>query len=304
MAIAMAVHGGAGPDEEHIHENLEEYKKGLAEAVQAGYKVLERGGSAVDAVEAAVKSMEDNPIFNAGRGSALNSKGEVEMCASIMKGKNLKAGAVAIVKSVKNPVSLARYIMENTSYVCMSGEGALEVAKDGNIELEPDAYFITDHQVDTFLKARNKKSVQEMMKERVHATVGAVALDSRGNLAAATSSGGTSNTLPNRIGDSSQIGCGCYANNKTCAVSGTGDGEFLIKGVIAHHIASAMEFTGTGIQEACELVIHEKNKDIEGDIGVISIDPQGNFGIAFNSERMHRAWMSSEQPMQVKIYKE
>ena len=298
----MAVHGGAGPDSGHIKENKQGYELGLKKALDAGYKILENGGSAVEAVEAAVNELENNPLFNAGRGSAINNKGEVEMDASIMDGSNLKAGAVSMVKNIKNPVSLARFIMYNTNHILLSGNGAVELATDAGIELETDAYFVTEHQYDLFMEDRDKESVDDMLKKRVHGTVGAVAFDSKGNLGAATSTGGTTNSLDGRIGDSCIIGAGCYANNNTCAVSGTGDGEFLISGVVAHSISSAIELANHTMQEACDFVIHQKNKDIEGDIGVISIDSKGNFGIAFNSERLHRAWQSTDIPQQVRIY--
>jgi beta-aspartyl-peptidase (threonine type) len=298
----MAIHGGAGPDSDYIKQNMQGYEDGLKEAVMTGYKVLEAGGSAVDAVEASVNYLENNLLFNAGRGSAINHKGEVEMDASIMDGEKIKAGAVSMVKNVKNPVSLARYIMNNTNHVMLSDHGALELAKDEDIELEADAYFINSHQYDLFIEERDKKSTQELLKQRIHGTVGAVAMDENGNVAAATSTGGLTNSLGGRIGDSCIIGGGTYANNKTCAVSGTGDGEFLINGVIAHSIASVIEYTQSTLQEACDLVIHEKNKHVEGDIGVISVNANGDIGISFNSERMHRAWMSTDVPLQVKIY--
>jgi beta-aspartyl-peptidase (threonine type) len=300
--IAIAVHGGAGPDSEFIKQNMQGYEDGLKDAIMAGHKILEKGGSALDAVEEAVKHLEDNPLFNAGRGSAVNNKGEVEMDASIMDGKNLKAGAVSMVKNVKNPIELARYIMKNTNHVMLSGNGALQFAEDENMQLEPDSYFVTNHQYEEFLEERDNKSMQQMLKKRIHGTVGAVAVDSDGNVAAATSTGGLANSLDGRIGDSCIIGGGTYANNKTCAVSGTGDGEFLITGVIAHSIASVVEYKKCTLQEACDLVIHEKNKDVDGDIGVISVNADGDIGICFNSERMHRAWMSTDVPLGIKIY--
>ena len=300
--IAMAVHGGAGPDDKFIKENIDGYKQGLTEAVTAGYKVLEKGGSALDAVEESVRHLEDNYLFNSGRGSSLNRRGEVEMDASIMDGKTLEAGAVSMVKNVKNPITLARYIMKHTTHVMLSDSGALELAKDENIQLEPDSYFITNHQFDLFKEERNEKSIQELMKKRIHGTVGAVATDRHGNVASATSTGGTTNCLYGRIGDSCIIGAGCYANNKTCAVSGTGDGEYLITNVIAHSISAAVEYTQCTLQQACDLVIHEKNKDTKGDMGVICVNAFGDIGISFNSERMHRAWMNSDGVLVVKIY--
>jgi beta-aspartyl-peptidase (threonine type) len=300
--IAMAVHGGAGPDSDFIKQQRAEYEEGLKKALTAGYRLLEKGGTALDAVEAAVCSLEDNELFNAGRGSAINHKGEVEMDASIMDGKMKKAGAVSMVKNVKNPITLAKFILNNTHHVLLSGNGALELAKAENIELETDAYFISSHQYDLFLEERDTKSLQELLKQRIHGTVGAVAVDTNGNVAAATSTGGTTNSLDGRIGDSCIIGAGCFADNATCAVSGTGDGEFLITGVVAHAISSAIKYTGCSLQEACDLIIKQENKHIKGDMGVISVNAKGEIGISFNSQRMHRAWQSTEVPLQVSIY--
>jgi beta-aspartyl-peptidase (threonine type) len=302
--IALAVHGGAGPDSEQIRNNIDGYKDGMRKAINVGYTILENGGSAIDAVEAAVRMLEDLPLFNAGRGSAINHKGEIEMDASIMDGSNLKAGAVSMLKNVKNPITLAKFIMNHTNHILLSDSGALELARDAGIELEPDAYFVTTDRYDEFLKERDNEYLQDLLRKRVHGTVGAVALDEKGNLAAATSTGGTTNSLSGRIGDSCLIGAGCYANNKTCAVSGTGDGEFLISGVIAHSISAAIDLAKMPIQEACDFVVQEQNKHVEGCIGVICLDPEGNFGISFNSPHMHRAWKSSDVPFEVRIYRE
>lgn len=299
--IAIAVHGGAGDLSPYLKKNIKENEEGLDEAVCAGYKILNHGGSALDAVEAAVKFLEDNPLFNAGRGSALNCKGEVEMDASIMNGKNLKAGAVSMVRSVKNPISLARIIMNKTKHVLLSGYGALELAKNENIYLETDSYFITEYQQEQFKKMSKHETVQQILEKKIYGTVGAVALDKKGNLAAATSTGGTSNCLPGRIGDSCIIGAGCYANNKTCAVSGTGEGEYLIRGVVAHTISMMIEYN-MSLQEACHHVIHTRNKQHKGHIGVISVNPLGEIGISFNTKIMKRAWKSSDEELQIKIY--
>jgi beta-aspartyl-peptidase (threonine type) len=300
--ISIAVHGGAGEDPTHIRENERGFKEGLQAAINAGYKVLEKGGSALDAVQEAAKSLEDNQLFNAGRGAALNNKGEIEMDASIMDGKTLKAGAVAMVKNVRNPIVLARLILEKTNHILISDSGALELARDSNLALEPDSYFVTDYQMGEFLQKRDQEFVQQLLEKRVHGTIGAVALDNKGNIAAATSTGGTCNALAGRIGDSCLIGAGCYAHNASCAISGTGDGEFLISGVIAHTIAMVMELTQCSLQEACDTVIHVRNKGIKGTLGVIGVDTAGNFGIAFNGEQMHRAWQSTNQPLQIHVY--
>lgn len=239
--IAIAVHGGAGESSQFLKKHRTENEEGLSAAALLGYEVLSKGGSALDAVEEAVKSLEDNPYFNAGKGSTLNCKGEVEMDASIMNGKNLKAGAVSMVRNVKNPIVLARIIMNKTRHVFLSGYGALEIANAEKICVEPDVYFFTEHQYKEFDKLNKHETLQDILDKKGMGTVGAVALDKKGNLAAGTSTGGTSNSLPGRIGDSCVIGAGCYANNQTCAMSGTGEGETLIKGVIGHTISMWME---------------------------------------------------------------
>ncbi|MDB5132754.1 MAG: Beta-aspartyl-peptidase [Mucilaginibacter sp.] len=301
--IAIAIHGGASQDSDFIRQNKTGYEEGLKAAVQAGYAVLQKGGSAIDAVERAVNCLEDNPLFNAGRGSALNNQGKVEMDAAIMDGENLKAGAVAMVKSVKNPISLAKKVLEKTSHVLLCGYGALKLAKEAGIVLEEDQYFITGHQLDEFKQANLEETGDILLKKQVHGTVGAVALDEYGNIAAATSTGGTPNSLPGRVGDSCMIGAGCYADNRTCAISATGDGEYIITGVIANTISLYTELTGKNLQEACDYVIKERNKDTPGDMGVISINKNGEIGITFNCERMHRAWIDTNGNMEARIYK-
>lgn len=307
--IAIAVHGGAGPDSEFIKKNIDGYKKGLAEAVNTGYKVLEDGGSAMDAVEAAVNYLEDNPLFNAGRGSALNEKAEVEMDASIMNGKDLQSGAVAIVKNIKNPVTLARAIMEKTKHIYIGDMGALEYAQKIGLKIMPEAYFITDHAFEELQKALEEAdntlegAGRYQADRKTHGTVGAVALDKDGNIAAATSTGGTENKVPGRIGDSSMIGVGSYANNKTCAVSATGDGEYLIRNVIAFHLSSIIQYKKLPLKEAARYLLHDELKDVEGNIGFIALDTQGSIAMEFNSERMHRGSRSSDKPLFVEIYK-
>ncbi|HEY0060315.1 MAG TPA: isoaspartyl peptidase/L-asparaginase [Flavisolibacter sp.] len=311
--LVMVVHGGAGPDSEFIRQHTKEYEEGIAAAVEAGYKVLEEGGSAVDAVEASVNALEDNPYFNAGKGSAINAKAEVEMCASIMQGKDRKSGAVAILKNVRNPISLARAVMEKTRHIYLGGVGALDFAKTVKAPLEPESYFITDHQYEAYEEKRKelKKEVQdgqlialEQINERMHGTIGAVALDSKGNIAAATSTGGTECAKEGRIADSSMVGVGTYADNATCAVSTTGDGEYHIQHVSAYQIASLVEYKGESVPAACRYLIHEKCKDVEGDMGLIAVDTKGDFALEFNSDRMHRGWRTSEDALTVKIYKD
>jgi L-asparaginase / beta-aspartyl-peptidase len=301
--IAMAIHGGASSSSAYLRKNLKEYEKGLNDAILSGYKILKRGGSSLDAVEVSVKHLEDNPLFNAGRGSALNCQGEVEMDASIMDGRSLKAGAVAMVRSVKNPVSLARNVMTKTKHVFLSGYGALDFAKTREICLEPDAYFITDYQYKEFLKTNKYDTLEKILEKKIHGTVGAVALDRKGNLAAATSTGGTTNCLPGRIGDSCIIGAGCYANNKSCAVSGTGSGEILITHVVAHNIAMLLKLKKYPLQKSCDYVISRAKHPKDQGIGVISVDPKGNVGISFNTQIMKRAWITPKGELFIKIYK-
>ena len=299
--LAIAVHGGAGPDSDFIKKHQEEYNQGIKDALAIGYRVLEEGGTALDAVEAAVNSLEDNPLFNAGRGSALNEKAEVEMDAAVMVGKNLKCGAVSIVKNVKNPVTLARAIMEKTAHIYLGDMGALAFANKIGLEVMPEAYFITDHAFEQYKEALKNasNSMQEagqyQVNRKEHVTVGAVALDKDGNIAAATSTGGLENKVPGRIGDSSMIGVGCYANNKTCAVSSTGDGEVLIRHVMAFHLSSLMEYKGLPLKEAAHRLLHEELKEEKGDMGVIAIDPQVNIAMEFNTPRMHRGYKTNNK---------
>ena len=308
--FAIAVHGGAGPDSDYIRKNKEGYRKGIKEALEAGYSVLEEGGSSVDAVEAAVNALENNPLFNAGRGAAINAKAQVEMCASIMDGNNGKSGAVAVVRNVKNPVTLARAVMEKTNHIYLAAYGALDFAKKINIQLEPDAYFVTEHQYDSYDEARQEAQESEQdpaleeMGRRMHGTVGAVAVDKSGNVAAATSTGGTEYGKEGRIGDSSMIGVGTYAENRTCAVSTTGDGELHIERVSAHEIASLIKHGGLQVQEAAYRFIHVDHADVDGDMGLIAVDAEGNIAMEFNSERMHRGCKTSNGEEGIWIYEE
>lgn len=308
--IAIAVHGGAGPDSEFIKKNLEGYKKGLEEAVRAGYRILEEGGSSLDAVEAAVNYLEDNTLFNAGRGSSLNEQAEVEMDASIMNGKERNSGAVSIVRHVKNPITLARAIMEKTKHIYLGDMGALDFAHKIHLKMEPDAYFITDHAWEQYQQSAAEEGPGEQdaaevqLKRKGHGTVGAVAVDKEGNVAAATSTGGLENKKAGRIGDSSMIGVGSYADNRTCAVSSTGDGEVLIKNITCFQVASIMKYKGLPLKDACHYFLNVECKDEEGDMGIIAVDPQGNVCLDFKAERMHRGWKTSDGNLHVAIYKE
>lgn len=289
--IAIAIHGGAGQNSEFIEANYDAYLEGLKTAITHGHQLLIDGASAVDAVEATVRFLEDNPLFNAGKGAALNSDGEVEMDAAIMDGNLLSAGAVSMVRQVKNPISLARKIMDNTKHVHIAGYGALKVAKHAKLELMPDDYFIVERQINDL---KEEKSYG-------HGTVGCVALDSLGRLAAGTSTGGISNSLPGRVGDSCMIGAGCYANS-ICASSCTGDGEVIITNVIAHKVALLMELKGMTLQEACDFTVNNPDQSIAGDVGIVSLNKYGEVAFAFNCDRMHRASIDRTGKLFADIY--
>jgi beta-aspartyl-peptidase (threonine type) len=299
--LTIAVHGGAGPDSSLIQQNIRGYEAALKRAVEKGYLILLKGGSSLQAVEGAVRELEDDLLFNAGKGSAINNQGEIEMDAAIMNGANLESGAVAVVKKVKNPVSLAKYIMEKTDHVFIAGHGAEALAQKAGIRMEPESYFLTPYQYEIYRQER-EESINKSLSANRHGTVGAVAVDKNGNIAAATSTGGSANSIPGRVSDSCIIGAGCYANNKTCGISATGDGEFIIGGAIAHTISSLMEFRNYTVQQACDFVIHERNKHTRGSMGVIGVDGDGNLGITFNSERMHRGWIGENIPFMAKIF--
>lgn len=297
----MAIHAGASLHTEFQKKNQVAYEAGLTVALNAGYAILENNGSAIDAVEAAVRSMEDNYLFNCGRGSALNCNGSVEMAVSMMDGKSLAAGAGCSLTHIKNPISFAKKILEANKVVFLGGNAAVEMAKDMKLEIEPVSYFIATHQVDAYLDKRKEFIGQQGFNPHIHGTVGAVARDSKGNLAAGTSTGGTQFCQAGRIGDTAMIGVGTYANNAVCAVSCTGDGDILIPRVLAHSIYTAKLYKQLSMQEACDYWVHQKEKESDPDTGAISIDNEGNIGIAFNTEKMHRAWKSSTIPLQVHV---
>ncbi len=301
--IRFALHGGAGDDSGFIRQHEKAYKEALSDAARVAYACLDEGKSALDAVELAVRQLEDIELFNSGKGSALNQKGEIEMDAAIMDGHHLKAGAVSMVKNIRNLITLARKVMEETQHVYLSGYGAEEFARSQDIAFEESEYFYTEHQLDEFKKANKKESYASLLLKKIKGTVGAVALDKKGHVAAACSTGGSVNSLPGRIGDSCIIGAGCYANNKICALSGTGDGEYLITGAIAHSIAMTMNLLHCSLQEACDKVIHVDNKHIKGDLGVIGVAPDGQIGISFNTKRMHRAWFEDDGTLRTELYR-
>jgi len=313
--FAIAIHGGAGaiPRSTMGPEKEKSYKKGLEEAILAGDTILSSGGNAVEAVEAAVKKLEDNPLFNAGRGAVFTNGGTNELDASIMDGKNLMAGAVTGIKNVKNPVSLARKIMENSEHVFLSGLGAMEFAEKMKLEFAPDEYFFVQDRYDQLLIAKendqvvldhgNVKVAQGTPNSK-KGTVGAVALDIYGNIAAATSTGGMTNKKFGRVGDSPIIGAGTYANNHTCAISCTGHGEFFIRSVVAYDISCLMEYKGLSLKQACDIVVYQKLIKIGGEGGLIAIDIKGNIEMPFNSEGMYRAMKKSGGEISLGIYKD
>jgi L-asparaginase / beta-aspartyl-peptidase len=317
--FGFAIHGGAGTilKTEMTPELEEAYRVKLQEAVLAGYDILKGGGSSLNAVEAALRILEDSPLFNAGKGSVLTSAGTVEMDASIMDGRTLKAGAVAAVQHVKNPISLARLVMEQSPHVLLVGDGAEAFAKEKGIELVPQDYFITDRRRKELEREKEKVKKQSapvkqthggrfplVPDERKYGTVGAVALDKEGNLAAGTSTGGKTNKRVGRVGDSPIIGAGNYANNRTCAVSGTGDGEYFIRLLIAYDISALMEYEGMSVEAAAQKVVMEKLKGLGGDGGVIAIDKKGNIAMSFNTPGMYRARVGASGKPVVEIYKD
>jgi L-asparaginase / beta-aspartyl-peptidase len=310
----LAIHGGAGTILKSLMtpEKESQYRQGLTDAMQAGEVVLKNSGTALDAVEAAVRSLENNPLFNAGRGAVFTNEGKNELDASVMRGDTLEAGAVAGVRNVKNPVSLARAIMEKSEHVLMCGDGAARFAKSINAEFADDAYFFVQTRFDQLQEAKKTDGVfldhtgesnAEDNKTKF-GTVGAVALDVHGNIAAATSTGGMTNKKFGRAGDSPIIGAGTYANNKTCAISCTGHGEFFIRAVVAYDISCLMEYKGLSLKEACDEVVHKKLVQLGGEGGLVAIDAHGNIELPFNSEGMYRASVRQGEAIVTSIYKD
>jgi beta-aspartyl-peptidase (threonine type) len=309
---ALAIHGGAGTILKSLMtpEKEAQYKAGLKEALEAGEKILKANGSALDAVEAAVRSLENNPLFNAGKGAVFTSDGKNELDASIMRGDTLEAGAVAGVKNVKNPISLARAVMEKSEHVLMCGDGAEKFAKSINTEFADDSYFFVQTRFDQLQEAKKTDGVfldhtgeSNTDNKKKFGTVGAVALDKNGTIAAATSTGGMTNKKFGRAGDSPIIGAGTYANNKTCAISCTGHGEFFIRSVVAYDISCLMEYKGLSLKEACDEVVMKKLVKIGGEGGLVAIDAMGNIELPFNSEGMYRGWVTEGNQLQTAIYR-
>lgn len=316
--LGFMIHGGAGVIKKGsmTPEKEKAYRDKLTEAVNAGYKALQDGKSGLDAVETAIRILEDSPLFNAGKGAVLNADGKAELDASIMNGKTLAAGGVAGLHHVKNPITLARAVMEKSPHVLMFGDGAEKFAADQKIEIVDENYFIVPDRLEILKKIqmqeREKTSPKDpggtagLLKEEPSnkfGTVGAVALDKFGDLAAGTSTGGMTNKKFGRVGDSPIIGAGTYANNNSCAVSGTGWGEYFIRLGVARDIAALMEYRALPIQNAADQVIQQKLTSAGGDGGVIAMDKFGNMAISFNSEGMFRAYIGADGKPVVEIYK-
>lgn len=307
--FTIAVHGGAGTisKKSMTPEKEAAYLNALKDAIDAGYRILEKNGEALDAVKAAVIELENNNLFNAGKGSVFTNTGTHEMDASIMDGRDLSAGAVAAVKNIRNPVELAYAVMKKSEHVFLIGNGAEEFAKHHGIAFEPDEYFYSDFRFKQLQKAKKANATaldhDINIDDKKFGTVGAVACDANGNLAAATSTGGMTNKQWGRVGDSPIIGAGTYANNKTCAISCTGHGEPFIKAVTAYDVSCLMEYKGLSLEEAMNIVVNDKLMKIAGDGGMIGVDAKGNASLLFNSEGMYRGYCSSDGRKEVAIYK-
>jgi beta-aspartyl-peptidase (threonine type) len=314
IKFSLVIHGGAGTirREDMSAEKEFAYRSGLENALKAGVNILEKGGTAMDAVIAASISLEDNDLFNAGKGSVFAHDGSQEMDASIMDGKNLMAGAVMAVRNIRNPVLLAYKIMMESPHVMLSGRGAYEFAQLHGLKTEPDEYFYSEHRFRQWKKSQESGETMldhtvipgDAKHERKFGTIGACAYDMHGNIAAATSTGGMTNKQFGRVGDSPIIGAGTYANNKTCAISCTGHGEPFIRAVTAYDVSCLMEYKGLSLEDAMNVVVHDKLIKIDGEGGMIGVDGKGNTAMSFNSEGMYRGMSNSHGESVVKIYKE
>jgi len=306
--IAIAIHGGSGTIEKggFSAEREAEVRATLERAVRTGHEILAAGGSSLDAVTRAITLLEDSPHFNAGRGAVFNAEGKNELDASIMEGANLNAGAVAAVHNVRNPVLLARKVMTDSVHVMLMGEGAEAFAREQGIVFEDDAYFHTDYRWQQLQKAkassRPDASYLSETPDTWFSTVGAVALDRDGNLAAGTSTGGMTNKQWGRVGDSPIIGAGTYADNRSCAVSATGHGEYFIRATVARDICARVQYSDASLAEAADQVVRQQLTAMGGDGGVIALDPQGNIALTFNTSGMYRASINTRGEVYVAIY--
>ena len=307
--FTIVIHGGAGTIlRSAMTPELEKaYIEGLEQALHAGYTLLEKNGTSLDAVKAAVMSLEDCILFNAGRGSVFAKDGSQEMDASIMEGKTLMAGAVSAVRNIKNPVDLAYLVMTKSQHVMLNGKGAYDFALQHGIKTEPDSYFFSQFRYDQWkqLQGTDEAALDHnvLIKEKKFGTVGAVALDIHGNIAAGTSTGGMTNKQYGRIVDSPIIVAGTYANNKTCAISCTGHGEPFIRAVTAYDVSCLMEYKGLSLNEAMHFVVHDKLLKIDGEGGMIGVDAKGNAAMVFNSEGMYRGLKCSDGRNEIAVYK-
>ncbi len=318
QSFGIVIHGGAGTilKKNMTPEKEAAYKAKLEEAIRVGYEILENGGSSMDAVEKTIHVMEESPLFNAGKGAVFTSEGKNELDASFMEGATLNAGAVAGVTNVKHPISAARMVMEKSPHVMLAREGAEVFAKEQGLEIVDPSYFYTERRMNSLKRAQEKEKIEldhddktaafydADIKDSKFGTVGCAALDKNGNLAAGTSTGGMTNKKWSRVGDSPIIGAGTYANNKTCAVSSTGWGEYFIRGVVAYDIAAMMEYKGVSLQEASSEVIQNKLTELGGTGGIIAIDHDGNVAMEFNTAGMYRASMNASGELYIGIYKE
>ncbi len=335
--ITLVIHGGAGTitRANMSPEREKAYREALDNALDKGYAVLKKGGTSVQAVEAAIHVMEDSPLFNAGKGAVFTNEGKNEMDAAIMEGKTMKAGAVAGVTTIKNPISAAIAVMDQSVHVMMAGKGAEQFAKEKGLEIVDPSYFYTEARYKALQKAKEqekteldhnakeqdggkeKKEIKKAPKTGLHSsddliftegkkfgTVGCVALDKYGNLAAGTSTGGMTNKKYGRIGDAPIIGAGTYANNATCAVSATGHGEYFIRSVVAHDISALMEYKGMSLSDAANEVVMKKLVEKGGEGGVIAVDRNGNVAMPFNSEGMYRGYIQADGKRGILIYKD
>jgi L-asparaginase / beta-aspartyl-peptidase len=301
---AIAIHGGAGtvPRAHLSHERERLYRDGLESALDQGYAVLEGGGSSLDAVTAAVRVLEDDPLFNAGHGAALTRDGAAELDAAIMEGRQMRAGAVASVRHVKNPIELARRVMEKSRHVLLVGSGAEEFALEEQFVLVPNHYFRTAERLEQLEAEQSGQRVSDLVPPAPRGTVGAVARDTSGNLAAATSTGGMTNKRPGRVGDSPIIGAGTYAKNGVCAVSATGHGEYFIRAVAAHHVCAAVEYRGLSLAQAVDELLTRILPALGGEGGLIAVNAAGDVVMQFSSEGMFRAMRDSRGRREVAIY--
>lgn len=311
--FALVIHGGAGTIlKSNMSPELEKaYTDKLTEALKAGYDTLSKGGTSLDAIVVSIKILEDSPLFNAGKGSVFTADGKNEMDAAIMDGKTLKAGSVAGVRTIKNPITAARCVMEKSQHVMMVGAGAEKFAKTCKCEFADTSYFFEQKRLNQLQKIKKEEKTQldhgsltpTEYPDQKFGTVGVAALDRFGNIAAGTSTGGMTNKKYGRVGDAPIIGAGTYANNKTCAISCTGHGEFFMRVVVAHDVSALMEYKGLSLEKAADEVVNKKLKEMGGDGGLIGIDAKGNITMPFNSAGMYRGYMKSDGKTEVLIYK-